>query len=66
MRKFIKKSSFLLKFDYALGLAGCVGIVIDVRSEVDVLDAIFDLAADGFGFGHTVATEAAIAGVNQR
>jgi LysR family nitrogen assimilation transcriptional regulator len=40
------------------------GVVLDIRSEVDVLDALFELVAEGVG--HTVATETAIAGLNQR
>ncbi len=44
--------------------AARAGVTLNIRSEVDVLDAIFELVAEGLG--HTVATETAILGLNQR
>lgn len=40
------------------------GVTLDIRTEVDVLDAIFELAAEGLG--HTVATGLAVTGINHR
>jgi LysR family nitrogen assimilation transcriptional regulator len=40
------------------------GITSNIRTEVDVLDAIFELSAEGFG--HTVATHLAVTGINHR
>jgi LysR family nitrogen assimilation transcriptional regulator len=40
------------------------GITSNIRTEVDVLDAIFELSAEGMG--HTVATHLAVTGINHR
>ncbi|MES2529774.1 MAG: LysR family transcriptional regulator [Pseudomonadota bacterium] len=44
--------------------AARAGVPLDIRSEVDVLDAIFELVAEGVG--HTVATSSAVTGINHR
>lgn len=42
--------------------AASCGVALNIRSEVDVLDAIFELVSDGVG--RTIATDTAIVGIN--
>lgn len=44
--------------------AARVGVTLNIRAEVDVLDAIFELSSEGQG--HTVATHLAVTGINHR